>query len=765
MKYIFSIIILLGCIHAFSQDSLYQTKNKQFTFYPQEHLYMQTSKDIYESGEDLWFKVYHLDAYSFGRSIASQTLYLEMVNGKDSIVWQEKYPVKEGITSGHVYLSESLPDGDYFLRACTRNSCYDDTLRSVCQRKIRIVKFISNVKKENIIVEDADSIRFGLYPEGGYLVHGLPCRLAYKGTDGHGHPVSVEGSLFQNDTILTTFKSTHDGMGTFMFVPDVNDKYFVQLKNGKRYSLPGIQRSGMTLQFIRQTEEMVEFYVLQSAGLPAQKVCLMGQLRGVIGCMAQGVVTDRLKISVSLKDFPYQGIAEFTLYNAAMQPIAERLVYLHPEKKLYITAKTSKDNYQLREKATLHITVKDESGNPVPNADLGVSVFDGEYEDTSSPVSMLSYNYLVSQLRGRIYNAPYYFDESNVDRLRAMDLLLLTQGWRRYVWNSSTSPDYKGKPFLTDGITGKQIIPGKRKSKMINGISQLIRVFTPSNQSHLLEVDTIGNFTIPAEALSAMSGNYLYLKPMLQNKFNPKLIVDDPFSHLDSICRLKPKCLVDNLLLIDSCSKESASLSKDKSILLNEVVVRRKKKSRDCYDKFVGRLDSLAQIKMTQGWVCECAPLYLNDYLYGYTHHHILDLPYNGKKMLPVNGKKYRVIKYIPGDRGELIVEDVREIVYSTKTYSEEDLLRINGVWKAKGYYGVREFYEPDELDMQASVPDFRNTLLWNPSVITDSKGEATVYFYCSDLNTKFIYRIEGIDNVGLLGNTQSQFNVYKDKK
>ena len=57
-----------------------------------------TSKGIYEAGEDLWFKAYQLDVQTFGLSDKSKTLYLQMINPKDSVVWQEKY--QDGIANG-----------------------------------------------------------------------------------------------------------------------------------------------------------------------------------------------------------------------------------------------------------------------------------------------------------------------------------------------------------------------------------------------------------------------------------------------------------------------------------------------------------------------------------------------------------------------------------------------------------------------------------------------------------------------------------------
>ncbi|MDP4207385.1 MAG: hypothetical protein Q8928_01095 [Bacteroidota bacterium] len=45
-----------------------------------ELIYIQTSKGIYETGEDLWFKAYLLDAHYFTPSALSKTLYLQIFN-------------------------------------------------------------------------------------------------------------------------------------------------------------------------------------------------------------------------------------------------------------------------------------------------------------------------------------------------------------------------------------------------------------------------------------------------------------------------------------------------------------------------------------------------------------------------------------------------------------------------------------------------------------------------------------------------------------
>jgi hypothetical protein len=98
--------------------------------------------------------------------------------------------------------------------------------------------------------------------------------------------------------------------------------------------------------------------------------------------------------------------------------------------------------------------------------------------------------------------------------------------------------------------------------------------------------------------------------------------------------------------------------------------------------------------------------------------------------------------------------------------YTEEGLLKMHYLSRVKGYYRERKFYQPDydKVTFEEKVPDFRNTLLWEPSVCTDENGEATLSFFCSDINTEFVGRIEGVGGDGLLGTGFFKFNVRKLK-
>src|SRR5690606_26084453 len=104
------------------------------------------------------------------------------------------------------------------------------------------------------------------------------------------------------------------------------------------------------------------------------------------------------------------------------------------------------------------------------------------------------------------------------------------------------------------------------------------------------------------------------------------------------------------------------------------------------------------------------------------------------------------------------------QVVYKYPNLSEEELLNKFNLRLLKGYHGKREFYQPvyNEENQNDSFPDYRNTLFWKPDIITDENGEATIEFYCSDINTKFLGHIEGVANGGLLGVENFEFMVRK---
>ena len=132
---------------------------------------------------------------------------------------------------------------------------------------------------------------------------------------------------------------------------------------------------------------------------------------------------------------------------------------------------------------------------------------------------------------------------------------------------------------------------------------------------------------------------------------------------------------------------------------------------------------------------------------------------------MPKQGEDYELIKYEPmGGEGDWVVTDINTTMYAGPQYTEEELLKLYGMWKAQGYYPQREFYEPTSLELTSTLPDPRNTLQWKPIMLTNENGEAEVDFITSDVNTEFIGIVEAIDGNGQMGCNTFTFRVIRNK-
>jgi len=727
---------------------------------PPEIAYIQTSKDIYETGEDLWFKVYLLDAQTLVPSLRSKTLYLQLLNENDKgPIWQEKYEIQNGCSDGKIYLSTELKEGNYLIAAYTPNSFYNDTIEFKAIRRIKILTDIASQKLEigtqdsltlNSRSEKEELVQFNTFPEGGYLVSGIQSRLAFKAVKRNGDPVDVKGELFEDNVPILDFSSSHMGMGSFNFTPDKNRKYFIRLSQpaiDTTYLLSEILPEGMTMRLVDRSKDSLSFKIEQSMGLIQSDFYIRVQCRGVVFGMTTGKLNRVLKIKIPLSLLP-QGIAEVTLFNNSLVPVAERLVYINQDKKLNITAKLSGKLFSQRGKAELKISVKDENGNPVI-ANLGVTVFDKLYQNPLDSNNILSHVYLCSQLKGRIDSPSFYFNSKNQNRAEALDLLLLTQGWRKYIWGEDNLDKLNKGPqqIIFDGIMGVVNNPGKKRQLFVIAYSPDI-----DSSNVIIPANTEGVFIVSPNKLKIWEKNYVYLKPFGPNGSNFKIKLDDPFATINQIMKFN------EISYPIARVSETKAVKQDTSYLIGSGVIRIKEitikgeKENGIRGKYMGTLDSLARLDLTpigqtvEHWVCR---------------YNIWDCcihsAYDRGSTKPIEGKNYRDCN------GSI------HVAYYNLPYqqlSEEELLEKFNISRVKAYYGNREFYKPN-YDIEKGderIPDFRNTLLWEPSIFTDSNGEASVNFFCSDINSDFIGRIEGVGGDGLLGSQYFKFTVRKLK-
>lgn len=736
---------------------------------PHDFVYLLPSKEISETGEDLWFKAYLINSQTLAPSDRSHTLYLQLRTASDSVVWSEKYPLVSGRSNGHIYIGTEWPQGEYFMEGYTKTSFSSDSSQAILPRRIRVVDRVSqmdNISKQ-AIKNDANQklsskYRFDLFPEGGHLIYGINSVVAFKATYGNGLPEDVSGIVLEDGKKISTIKTLHDGMGCFSLTPKLGKEYKVFLDNGRTIPFPSIEREGISLRVSKNNAKGISLLVSSSEDAP-QNILITAKQNGMLCCTAEGIVKGKRVIKIPTEYFTLQGIVEITLFDALKRPVAERLVYVNPEKKLSITATTDQKQYNSRDTGKVCLQVTDASGNPI-KAELAVSVFDKAYLYQPGHENILSHCFLSEQIRGNIFNPAYYFDEQNEDRLQSLDLLMLTQGWRNYVWDSEPMPT---RPLLADGVSGMQVT-----KRNINSKTQIIKTSSANGDSRFVFTDSLGRFEIDPQLMEEMPG-HIYLKPMLTNKYKAKISVENPFDTINVYRLARPHYLTQNQFL-ESNEDELTISSDDDAVLLKEVVVKAKHKSVR-RDKMMGYLDSLANAD-SRGpeWVCVHVNekdnteklRILNDYISDFTVHPGSNHCDGGKEEIPIPGETYWVIKaepYIDGNgRERWSWTRMMQIVYPKRTFTDEQLLKMYGIVKTQGYYPKREFYQPDSFDLQSSSPDPRNLLQWQPEVITDSNGIVEIPLATSDLNKEFIGLVEAIDGTGLMGCQTFSFRVLK---
>ncbi|MDE6560661.1 MAG: hypothetical protein K2K75_04725 [Muribaculaceae bacterium] len=397
---------------------------------------------------------------------------------------------------------------------------------------------------------------------------------------------------------------------------------------------------------------------------------------------------------------------------------------------LNVTIELDSAEYHVRSRVRARVKVTDSDGNPV-RAGLALSVHDRLY-----------------------FYAP-----------GDLDVLSHCLGVREF----GAAPGLQSnEAVLPDGPVTGTMMSGKKKSR-VPMENQFMTAFDYTGSMDNLNVVTTGTggrFEVPVDILATL-GREILLKPVSGKDMKPVLEIDDNFAAIEGIrSKAKDKYYP---VVRTGVSEETADDTLDymgrRVVRLDEVEVKGKAGRYPKRNKMLGYLDSIST-PYGGAWVCGCGDgsTYLNDYIQGYTHHPdfaIGDEPQERKR--PIKGKRYTLIKYLPGGKyGNGYVDDIQKIVYNGPQYTEDELLKMNGLTKANGYYPGHDFEVPDEVGMSLGLEDNRNTLLWLPQATTDENGEMEFEFYTSDISSLFSIVCLAYEKDGKgIGESNKSFKVF----
>ena len=109
-----------GQQNIFNIDSINRHFLNQLTVSPQEKIHIHTDRSLYIQGEQIWFRIYLVDAVLHRSVFNSRYVYVELVNRQKNVVARVKIRPVDNAYYGYINLSPNLVEGEYTLRAYTQ---------------------------------------------------------------------------------------------------------------------------------------------------------------------------------------------------------------------------------------------------------------------------------------------------------------------------------------------------------------------------------------------------------------------------------------------------------------------------------------------------------------------------------------------------------------------------------------------------------------------------------------------------------------------
>lgn len=765
-----------------------------------QKLYIHTDKNSYATNEDLWYSSYNVFGADYRYFLASKFLNIELISPNNKIVASYKQELINGRGNGSIKILANLTSGDYTLRAYTnwmRN--FDNTF--FFTKKIKIFG-----KKNQPKAKKLNKIDLQFFPEGGNMIVGLAGKIAFKAIGIDGAPVKVRGKIIdENGKHVSNFGTIGDGIGFFNLKPKAGASYKAVLNDGSIYNLQKPENTGYGLVVNNLSERHISLKIQASKNLSDKPFYVLGtsqnkryfQGKYIFG-REKFVNGNRfVHIDIPKNKFP-NGVLTLTVLDNQGKAWSERVVFINHQDQLIINAKINKSKLKARKKIDIDINVTDKNGNPV-STDLSVAVIDADkvLKDKNDS-TILTHLLLESDVKGTITKPGQYFINQERKTKWKLDMLMLTNGWRRLNWEKldNIKQDSIKKHTVSKGLTVSGIATSKN-NKPLNGIT--LKLVVKSNKNlEMFETQTTekGRFSFSEINFSDSISLAFNAFDKKNKELSIKILLDKaqqvPFSkNFEVVETFKED---KKYVQIASLKKKTDSIFninnplEEKSFLLNTVDVKGKSKKSNTPSlfgikpdvsismkgkdntNFLNVLNSVSGVTITgigtikpeitiRGganslelsgsplWVIDGISYNMNTRLNEKIPQFILNLNSSDIEKFDIL-KGGRAAAYgMRGNNGVIIVYTKR----GKPNYNKQmEVPEFN----LQGYVLSKEFYAPKYNKFQEShkKEDYRTTLFWTPSIKTDKNGKATISFYNSDIAKKLQIAIEGISIDGFIG-------------
>lgn len=651
-----------------------------------------------------------------------------------------------------------------------------------------------------ITLPPAQETKVDFYPEGGYLVPGVENVMTFKM---HGASTLRGGMLVASDgREVSPLTVEHDGMGLVRFVPEVGMTYTArwtdEFAEPVNFAVPEPRADATVVQVRGAGSGVVQ---VQAVGVRADSALLVVQQRGRLLAAEMGM------LQLSERDL-LPGVVQVMAFDSQWHCMSERLFFARGKSETPEVA-TRQPSYASRERVEVNVDLSRLS----PGAtDFAVSVIDNKTATTSEG-NIFANLLLQSDLRGRINHPDYYFTSTDsvpeAVRQRHLDMLLLTQGWRRYdvqrvMQGRLAVPKF---PIEQSQVVSGRVLSEWRKKPVVGGEVSLIAPRIA--YSNKVVTDSLGEFAI--------------VMPVLPDSVECLVMAENMKGHKQMNLELDAESFPQLYYAHSPSDTENVSMNNREEqswrlehsgdwrhIVLSELLVTapHRRLTESARDAFTLNARNILNrgINSIEGITYALPGIMVyngNLYTPGGQERDRVSIVVDGEPvkadyssemdflaeilhyMSPIEQEKQRKIYYPSGVRFSKSYQ-VSEISMAESMISFRDLNYVHFARGPRGHGGVlviehkkgfkgkngepnrylkiarpmgvqqaAEYYTPvyENGDDCGNAPgtDLRTLLYWNPCVAVGSDGRSTFDFYTNDASTTYTITLEGITTDGKL--------------
>ena len=816
-----SALVLLTLFNALSFGSSFHSPSDD-SLKIIEKVYLHTDRITYYPGDDIWFKAYLIDASERLLSNYSRNLHVELISPSSGIINSHILNIVNGLANGDLHLSENLKSGEYRLRAYT-NYMRNFGEELFFNKSIIIINPADSARALSNHKIDNTKLELTFYPEGGSLVENVTSLVAFKAEDANGMGCEVTGEIYSSSgELITSFKSIHDGMGTFSICPSSGITYYALAKNNHgeevKTEFPKTFSTGLVVNiFKNQKHQLSIAFRTNNQTLP---LILDHDLSLSVSARKNPLMSYSFRMkslnclfNLPTDDLP-DGIVMLTLRGPDSIPLCQRLAYIQNNEAVKLNLKTSRVEFKQRDSVSVNISFSDSSGVS-KEAFLSLSATDNIFNDNSSryPSNISSWFLLESDVKGQVEDPSYYFDQSNSNRLKALDLLLLTQGWRDFQWKYKNIKYEPENGFTISGRARKKLTD----VSLINS-NVTISIFQVGNPLvRTVSTDSSGRFYLNgidfngrAKLIASISDDKDNLKGMLildTVKYSPA-IVNNTSVRMHSAKIDKP-ILFDNQLVEDVQFKKETIHT---FIMYSEInnVIKRKYKLSDTVS--IGEVNIIAEkkddpqtahLKSSRSfYLTPDVELIVTPQMQLYNNLHnlvqseiprtnprnlggavsffsnplllldgmlvdpdiIFSMPISSIERIDVLGHQdeYAMFGSYGSVNGSKAPDGAINFITRVGAEPSVSLVYHSAGQSISGYDEPRIFYSPrhHQTLQKDYKPDLRTTLFWEPNIKIENNKDILLNYYNADNSAKIKITVEGITSTGIPVTGQTEYDI-----